>query len=143
MMRICDAGKHASADLSPAICSLPALALVRVKSLYEGHFIMFPSIILQIKDMEQAIVWRTKALMILLSLAIKKGMPSFLRSEHISLRRNGVRDLIKSASLSCCNANREQFYRCRCSASDLLSLLLFWTTVYLHLGDWPDGRSIE
>lgn len=72
MMRICDAGKHASADLSPAIRSLPALALVRIKSLYEGHFIMFPSIILQIKDMEQAVVWRTKALMILLLLAIKK-----------------------------------------------------------------------
>lgn len=55
-MRICDAGKHASADLSPAICGLAALALVRIKSFVRGNFIMFLSIILQIKDMEQVII---------------------------------------------------------------------------------------
>ena len=55
-MRICDAGKRASADLSPAICGLAALALVQIKSPLRGNFTMFPSIILQIKDTEQVII---------------------------------------------------------------------------------------
>lgn len=55
-MRICDTGKHASADLSPAICGLAALALVRIKSFLEGNFIMFLSIILQIRDHRQVII---------------------------------------------------------------------------------------
>lgn len=56
-------------------------------------------------------------------------------------RRTRARDSIKSTSLSRGNANREQFYRCLHSASDLLSPLLFWTTVYLHLRERPDGKS--
>lgn len=56
-MRICDAGKHASADLSPAICGLAALALVQIKSFLRGYFTMFLSIFfLHIKDMEQVII---------------------------------------------------------------------------------------
>lgn len=55
-MRICDAGKHASADLSPAICGLVALARLQLKSPLRGNYTMFPSIILHIKDMEQVII---------------------------------------------------------------------------------------
>ncbi len=55
-MRICDAGKHASADLSPAICGLVALALVQIKSSLRGNFTMFLSINLHIKDMEQVML---------------------------------------------------------------------------------------
>lgn len=73
----------------------------------------------------------------------KKEAQRHLQSGRIPLCRTCARDSIKSASLSRGNANREQFYRCLHSASDLLSLLLFWTTVYLHLGERPDGRSIE
>lgn len=38
IVRICDAGKYASAGSSPAICGLASLALVRIKSLYKNHF---------------------------------------------------------------------------------------------------------
>lgn len=44
-MRICDAGKRASADLSPAICGLAVLAPVQLESVLRGNFTMFPSII--------------------------------------------------------------------------------------------------
>lgn len=57
-MRICDAGKRASADLSSAICGLADMALVQIKSFLKGNFTMFFSIILQIKDMEQVIIMR-------------------------------------------------------------------------------------
>lgn len=51
-----------------------------------GHFIMFPSIILQIKDTEPAIVWRTKALMTLLLPAIKRKK----KKRHSVIRNQGV-----------------------------------------------------
>lgn len=60
-MRICDAAKHASVDLSPAICSLAALAPVRIKYSLRGDCVMFLSIILHIKDKEKVIIW-TEAL---------------------------------------------------------------------------------
>lgn len=72
-MRICDAGKRASADLSPAICGLASLALVQIKSPLRGNSTTFLSIILQIKDMEQVIIERIQALMLLLLPAIKRN----------------------------------------------------------------------
>lgn len=72
MMRICDAGKHASADLSPRYLQPRRAGAGPNQTSLRGHFIMFPSIILQIKDTEPAIVWRTKALMTLLLPAIKR-----------------------------------------------------------------------
>lgn len=41
-MRICYAGKRASADLSPAICSPGALARIQLKSFLRGNFTLFP-----------------------------------------------------------------------------------------------------
>lgn len=38
IMRICDAGKHASAGSSPAICGVDCRALARIKSLHKNNF---------------------------------------------------------------------------------------------------------
>lgn len=47
-MRICDAGKRASADLSPAICGLAAVTLVQIKYLLKGNLTMSLSFLLYI-----------------------------------------------------------------------------------------------
>lgn len=103
IMRICDAGKRASADLSPTICGLAVLALVQIKSFLRGNFTIFLSIILHIKDMEQVIYREDTG--ILLS-AIKMNTIICDKSIFLLCMKRHQRSVLNLSVLRC-NAKRE------------------------------------
>lgn len=100
IIRICDA----SADLSPAICGLAALAVVQIKSFLRGNFTMFPSIILHIKDMEQVIIEMIQALMILLP--VIKMTLIYYQSIFLLCKEKKSKISTKSVTVLRCNAKR-------------------------------------
>lgn len=115
-MRICDAAKHASVDLCPAICSRAALAPVRIKYSLRGDCVMFLSIILHIKDKEKVIIW-TEAL---------DTISCVKNSLYSCVYRQDVEDVYKLCLCVAPMPREKKMYRCLYSVFDLFCCCFYF-----------------